>query len=224
MKKILLFLFLIPFLSFGQKEKKVNKRKQAKSKAITNVIALKSGVLLVRLSEKKNTINAMKKVGKDKLAAKTEYKQRERNLAIVAAFSSNFDFCPVYFFFSDDSKYIRKKQLDSIVFLNEQLQHDSSITVNATTFFTAVLGVTEPDTTNYSKHTYFEKGEQSTTYYGAGEIAVSALIIKDDQIYQLGKPFPYYVREFKGLPFHRAIFRMVQKMNENLLAFYNKNN
>lgn len=223
MKKLIILLVMLPLLSFAQKEKKVRPRQQAKIKATANIQQLKKSVLLVRLSEKKNTINAMKKVGKDKLAAKTKHKQREKNKKIIAAFLSNFDFCPVYFFFSDDSKYIRNKQLDSVIFLNENLEHDTSIKVNTRTFFTAELGVTEPDTTNYSSETYFDKGKKSTTYYGAGEISLSALIIKDDQIYQLGKPFPYYVREYAGLPFQARIAKMVRKMNQKLISFYKKN-
>ncbi|PCJ23275.1 MAG: hypothetical protein COA97_11945 [Flavobacteriales bacterium] len=229
--KYLLFLFLFsPLISFAQKEEVVShKRKdikearvEAKIKAKEQVLQLHDGVLLVRLSTRKKSLAAMRKANKNKLADKTENKLRIKNQKIVNAFRVNFNFCPVYFFYSDYSKYVRNSQLDNVMFLNDSLQLDSTIKVSSNKYLTAELGITEPDTKKYGSTTGFESGEKTTTYYGGPEITVTGLIIKDEQFEQLRKPFPYYVREFSGLPFYRAIHKMVLIMNNNLQKFYSR--
>ncbi|MBL4593567.1 MAG: hypothetical protein JKX68_07110 [Flavobacteriales bacterium] len=230
MKRFLILILLIPIISFAQEEKVVNhKRKnikktkeEAKIKAENQILDLKNGVLIVRLSTKKKSIAAMRKANKNKLADKTESKLHTRNQHIINAFRTNFNFCPVYFFYSDYSKHIKNNQLDSVVFLNDSLQLDFNIKINAKKFLTAELGITEPDNKKYSSTTGIEKGEKTTTYYGGSGVTITGLIMKDQQFEQLRKPFPYYIREFVGLPFHRAIHKMVIKMNNDLKRFYLK--
>jgi len=196
---------MLPLISFAQKEKKQSQRKQGKAEAVKDIQQLKKTVLLVRLSARKNSINAMRKVGKEKMALKTERKQRERNLLIIEAFKKEFTFCEVYFFYSEDSDFIRKHQLDSVSFLSEKLLIDKAIEFKNTSFYTAELGTVNSDAENSS-----------------GNLSISALIIKDDQLVQLNQYFPYYIREFKGLPFQRAIFKMVKQMDNKLFEFYNE--
>ena len=69
--------------------------------AANQIELLKEGVLLIRLQNKQNTIAALKKVKRFKEADKVEYQQKELNLQYIQAFRSHFNFCKVYFFYSN---------------------------------------------------------------------------------------------------------------------------
>ena len=223
---------LLPIISFAQEEKVISHKKEdikkakqeAKLKAKEQISQLHNGILLVRLSTRKKSIAAMRKANKNELANKTENKLRKKNIEIISAFKSNFDFCPVYFFYSDYSKYVRKNQLDSVVFLNDSLQPDSNIKVANKKFLTAQFGTTEPDTKTYSSYTHFDKGEKTTTYYGGSALTLNALVMKNNQLEQLRKPFPYYVREYPNPVTHRSVYKMVLIMNYKLNHYYRKTN
>ena len=217
MRGVILISFLIPIFCFSQNEKQLSKVIKKKIIAKNTINNIKNNIILVRLSAKSNTISAMRSVGKNKLADKTEAKQLKRNKAIVSAFKTNFSFCPVYFFYSEDSKYVSNNKLDSVNFLTDSLLIDKNIRVSSNLFYVIDFGSLEPET---NKGNLNKKGEEK--YYPSSNITISALIIKDSQFTQLQKPFPYYVREFKGLPFKKSVSKMVVKLNEQLNSFYSK--
>ena len=96
---LLFFISITGILQATQTEKnKPSLRKQRNYSAKKQINQLKDGALLVRLKTKKNTISALRKIGKSKLADEIEKKQSEYNLNIITAFKTNFDFCPTYFF------------------------------------------------------------------------------------------------------------------------------
>lgn len=220
MKGFLFLILLIPIISCSPKEHIINHRKEAKIKSEKQIVELHDGVLLVRLSTKKNTIAAMKKAGKIKLANKTETKLKERNQLIINAFRNNFNYCPVYFFYSDYSKYVTNNHLENVIFLNDSLELDQTIKTTKQTFFIAEFGAIYPDTTKYATRHYYGNGKKEVKHYGGSEITVTALIIKDNHFAQLKEPFPYYVRERKGMPFQRSIHQVVLNMNFKLKHYY----
>jgi len=220
--KLLILLLFISAFSFAQREKKTSYRKQCKIDSERQINELRNGVLLVRLKTKKKTISAMRKAKRYKLADKTEQELKKRNQFIITGFKSNFNFCPVYFFYSHDSKYVRNNNLDSISFLNDSLIIDNSITVNNSNIYVAEFGSVYPDTMVYSQSEYFEYGKKQTTNYGGSALTITALIIKSNQFTQLKDPFPYFVREFKGLLIQRSIKKAIYKMNAKLVKFVNE--
>jgi len=176
-----------------QSDKDPKKPEQAKAQ----INQLLEGALLVRLQTKNKSITALREKGNDKLADKIEAEQRKYNLEIASAFKTLFDFCPVYFFYSDDSQKIRERQFDQVVFLSESLLPDTEIKLTKDYFLTAEFGTIE------------------------GENAFGALIIKDDQFKELERPFPYYVRTFESLPIvRRSVYKTVLMMNAKLHEFY----
>lgn len=221
MKNILFLFFLIPLTSFSQENNSVNSREQRIADSKQQIQELHESVLLVRLSTKKTSINALRKVGRKELAQKIEEKQKTRNQEIINSFRAHFDFCPVYFFYSDYSKYIINNQLDSVLFLNDKLEITPSIKVSNSIYFTAEFTSLEQDTAQYHNSTYYDRGEKKESYYGGSENSLTGLIIKNKNLYQLKHPFPYYVREYKGLFFQRAIPKVIIKMNQNLHNYYN---
>ena len=100
-------LFLSPIYS----QDSTNYRSINKANSIRQIKELHNGILLVRLSAKQNTIEAMQKVGKLELAEKIRLKQRERNLKIVKAFRDHFTFCSVFFFYSSIQLHIWSDQV-----------------------------------------------------------------------------------------------------------------
>lgn len=207
-------------------KKKVSFRKQSKMLIKQQINQLHDGALLVRLKTRKNSIAALRKIGKDKLADKIEKRQAAINKDIVSAFQDNFDFCPTYFFFSDFSKDVRERLFDNVEFLNDSLLPDTTIMFNSMSFLTAEFGTIEQDTEKYFDGYYYAPGEngleRQTRYYGGPNMGSGALVIKSDQFIQLRKPFPYYVRTFDSLPIKRKPKNVVRIMNKKLHKRKNK--
>ena len=189
----LIFLFTTA-IGFAQetipRKKRVSHRKQNHILAEEQINQLKEGALLIRLKTKSNSILALRKMGKDKLADKVAQKQADYNLNIVIAFKTTFNFCPTYFFFSDYSKEVREKRFDQVVFLNNNLLADSTIKFDNKYFLTAEFGTIEQDTAKYFSHYSYEPDsslslKRVSNYYGGPDLGFGALIIKSDKFIQL---------------------------------------
>ena len=177
--------------------------------------------MLVRLRTRSNSINALRKAGNEQVAKRIEDAQAERNRSIVQAFKQEFDFCPVYFFFSDDSKNVRDHKLSEVRFLNDQLQHDPSIQFAGKNYLTAEFANIEQDTLKrFNNYATDPADSKEKRYYGGTNFGFAALIIKSDQLVQLRRPFPYYVRTYEGLPFKRKKATVVKILNKELHQFY----
>jgi len=231
MNKIIigLWLFLISSISISQvineKKEKRNFRKHLKIQVKEQISQIHDGALLVRLKTKKNSIEALRKIEKNTLADKIEKKQAKRNKAIISAFQKRFDFCPTFFFFSDYSQSIKEKKFDKVLFLNSNLQLDSTIKFDKKTFLTAEFGTIEPDTAKYFSYYSLEPDgnwsvKKIKNYYGGSSLVFDALLIKSDIFIQLRRPFPYYARTFDS--FHPK--RVVKRMNRKLRRFYKQKN
>lgn len=202
-------------------QKKVSLKKQRKIVAAKQINELKNGVLFVRLKTKQKTIEAMKKSGKESLAKKTAYKLKNRNLIITKSFKNYFDFCPVYFFYSSDSKHVRNNNLDSIIFLNDDLSTNKSITITNPTIFIAEFGNIEPNQTiTYQSTSHVPATEKRNTYNGGTNFSFKAVVIKDEMFNQLQDPFPYYQRESSGLKEEKHIKGALLALNARLHKFY----
>lgn len=207
------------------KKRESSLRKQLNALTKRQINQLKDGALLVRLQTRKNSITALRKTGKDKLADEMERTQRNYNVKVVSAFRKNFNFCPTYFFFSDYSQNIREGKFDKVVFLSDSLLADTTIKFNASNFLTAEFGTIEQDTAKYFSHTSYEPDQnwslKSNANYCAGpDMGFEALIVKSDQLVQLRRPFPYYVRTYGS----RSLNKTIKKLNIKLHRFYNVRN
>lgn len=211
------------------KGKNIGFRKLMRILAKEQINQLKDGALLVRLQTKENSIAALRKIGKDKLAGKVETKQRNYNIGIISAFKTNFNFCPTYFFFSDYSQNIIERQVYKVAFLSDSLHEDNSIKFSNQKFLTAEFGTIEQDTIEYFSHRSYESNgngslKRVANYHGKPHMGFGALIIKSDQLIQLRRPFKYYARTFDKLPIKRSLNNTVRRMNKKLNKFYNKIN
>ncbi|HKR05436.1 MAG TPA: hypothetical protein VJY62_12445 [Bacteroidia bacterium] len=222
---------LIPTAVYAQEkgaDKKVSQRKQARILMKEQIKQLKAGVLLVRLQTKENAVSSLKEIRKYKLADRIMKRQLRYNKEIISAFKNNFTFCPAYFFFSNYSDSILSGQTNGIVFLNDNLEPDTTIKLNNEKFLTAEFGIIEQETTKHFSNYYYFPGEngpqQKSAYYNKSNMRFGALKIMSGQLEQLKRPFPYYVRTFDFLPFKRKPSKTVMRMNKLLAGYYGKNN
>jgi len=174
---------------------------EAKRIAVEQIKHLNGSVLLVRLKTGKSTIDAMQKAGKTKMAANRQKQVDEENKRIIKAFKDEFDFCPMYFFYSDDSRLLKDKNFESIVYVNDSAQKDKNISPQFSRFFVAEFGSVGPN-----EGAIFD---------------MQGLIIMNDELVPLQKPFPFFVKKSSLRNSKKSIFIAVNKMNRNLWAFYN---
>lgn len=231
---LFIFVFLIPSVAISQeeidwKERKEGFRKQLRRTTNEQINLLHDGALLVRLQTKKMSIDGLRERGNFKLADKIEAQQRELNQKIVNGFTTYFDFSPVYFFYSYDSKYVKNGELDSVRFLNQNLEVDTGITVDADGYLTAEFGKIKQAPGKYYENYKVIQGDGDVRmrkkYYGEPNMGFRALIIKNDEFVQLRKPFPYYVRTLSSFIFiRRKPKKTVKRMNKKLHKFYLRSN
>lgn len=197
----------------GDKSAEIAKREISK---------LKNGVLLVRLMTKSKSIDALRARGDNYTADKIQQKQNELNTRIVVAFRIEFDFCPVYFFYSDYTQQVKDKQLDNVVFVNDSLQPDSSIRLNNENFLIAEFGTVMQESGKHRDGYYYYKDKESDSlarsdYYSA-QSEFPALVIRNDRFIPMRFwLFPYYVRTLAGIRNEQSA---VGIMNKKLLKFY----
>lgn len=177
-----------------------------KQEAVDNIKNLKNGALLVRLKTRQNTIDAFEERGYKKMAKQVKDQQLQSNKKLMETFQEHFDFCKVYFFYSNDSDKILEEDLSGI-FLNDKMEKDASISINEEHIFIAEIGsiITDPSVT-------YRDGTES---YATSGMSESILAIKNDEFEQLRKPFPYYVKAGE-----RFLDKKIAKLNKRLHRFY----
>jgi len=188
MLKKIPFLFFFLFLSSGAFAQ------SSKKEAIAAIKQLKEGALFIRLKTSQNLINAYTGQGKTEAAEKVRAEQAAENLEIMRAFARNFDFCPVYFFYSDNSEKIRQGIYKGSLFYALDNPADFS-----------------------GQGTYLigEFGESEN-----GKI--EGFIFKDKDSKPLRSPFPFMVRLNKGGVMERSKAEIAALASKELHSFYNE--
>ena len=176
-----------------------------------NLNNLKNGFLLVRLRTSENAIKSLEKAGNQTMANTVKVQQQKNNLRLKAAFRENFTYCPVYFFYSSDSDKLLRGETKGIL-LNENLEKDSSLTFPQKPFLVAELTDVQPSNAD-------RIGGAS------GENTFRALVLRDNQLQQLKRPFPFFVKASQSFPPEkRSEAQMVALLNKKLLKATEKAN
>lgn len=200
-----------------------------------HIKALKQGVLLVRLSTQESKIKALRSIGKHAEADKVQQEQFLKNQRIYRAFKKSYTFSPVYFFYNTDTDKVLLCELGQVLYtladgtvdfdkasvcrlqgmlLNENLERDSSITVESKHIYIAEFS-------NLERADSGEPDKPGASATNQEFSSFTALRILDKNMKQLSSPFPYYVRTFSTFdPFRRTEVQVVQKMNDRLKKFY----
>jgi hypothetical protein len=197
---LLLFLFRISFFTIAQDEgvkkpvykdyksdttyARFNKLKNKVAYAQINL--LKTGALLVRLKTNKKAINKFKAVGNIDMATQMQQETDLENKIIMSAYRKEFNFCPVYFFYSECSDSVRHNAISGI-FVDTLLNVNPNIVCNATFFLIAE----QDDLRNSSLGLIPESLAKSSVEGGSYE-RNAGIVIKNKYFFQLHKPFPYF--------------------------------
>ncbi|MGB0404177.1 MAG: hypothetical protein ACPGEG_08780 [Salibacteraceae bacterium] len=224
--KYKLFAFVLCFSSwFLLTAQKTNQTKKERIEIAETLIKnLHDGYLLVRLSNRQKTIDVLIKSGQESRAKQYSEKLARENQALVTAFKNYYSFCPVYFFYSNQSKYVLNKEFGKVDFLDDSLKTDPSIKPEKSQYLIAEITNIEQDTTSRYEDTYIVPGESGpetrSTYSGGTDFGFQAMIVKTENFVQIRKPFPFYVRTFDSLPIKRKPSTIVKKLNSQLNAYY----
>ncbi len=207
---------------------KFEKQKVKKEQSKALIKQFKKTALLVSLPSYKHQINQYKKNGNTKVAKRIINKRDERNRTLMEAFRKHFDFCPVYFFYNDDTEKVRAKDLNGI-FVNSDLEKDPSIQLDDSLFLVGKLGYSvlhQSDNKSYTDvykngynlaEGYTQSGVKDSDYSNYGFTMVN----QDFKL--MPKPFPSHTRGY-FLFMKLSEDKIVTKLNQNLHRFYNKSN
>lgn len=181
---VTLLLLLTQNVFSQEKEKELVLKTDAK-KAREQIIQLRNdGALVVRLFLTKKKIELYRQYGNEKLANQLKEKLDFENSLLVTAFSdSTFSFCPVYFIETNDYGRVINGE-ESGYFLNKNLEVDSSIVMKEDYVLFLERG---PVYDQVSVDDSYTTSETSST-----PVLFDALVIKDINMVQLVKPFPFF--------------------------------
>ncbi len=188
---------------------------------------MKEGVMLVRLKTSEKVIEGLKDAGLFDKAKEVRQEQKEENQEIAAAYHKSFDFCPVYFFYSDCSGKVREGNFEDCL-MDHNLEKMKSVPEIGDNYFISEFShVRKTDPVYFDKNimAYDTTGYKikQKTYYGGTELGPDAVIIMDRHFRQLRGPFPSYVRTYEGFPIlRRKKPKAVAKLNESLQEYYKK--
>ena len=184
---------------------------------------LKNGAILVRLKTNSNTIKALKG-NNDELMERVIAKRDKQNREIIDAFDKVFTLCPVYYFYSDDSKSIAEQKFEGVL-LNNKLNKVKNIPHLKNNYlimeFSYLMQNTD-STWSYSEWGVKDGKSQMVDYYAGGsEKGPDALIVLMPDFRLVPTEYPYYARTFKGLPIiERSKEETIKRIVEKFEYFY----
>ncbi len=158
MKKILLFCVIFTFNNYGVLAQHLIKN-------------LPQSAILVRLQTNEHIINYHKQKGLRHIANEEKQKLKNKNEEIIKTFTENWEFCPVYFFYSNHAEEITNKNFQHVFKNNEDY-----------------------NLSNEEKQKL--KNDVIIMYFGQtqGKLKFDALVLNDSKMQQLKKPYPKFIR------------------------------
>lgn len=220
MKRLTLFTILLTTLfhcCLGQ-QAKMSYTRQRKVNAFNQVFELRQGCLLVMLHMAQNKIDALEKMERKTEAVTFRNQQIVKNQSIIAAFKNNFNFCPVYFFFTSEALKFLEYGPDSVSFVDSNLTIDTSIHIRNKKYFVAEFNKIQDDTTGYAKRHHTSPGN-TQTYQTVSSSTSQAFIIESKNLIQLKSPFPNFVSITETDEKIVFVESVVQRINKDLYKF-----
>lgn len=185
-------------LVFAQSQRVITEEQIAYGKK--KIKELKQGALLVRLTNPKSK-------GADSETAKD-------NIDIIKAFNKKFDFCPVYFFYAEDSRFVINKQFSSVRFINSKGKVDSRIAFNKKYFLTAEFQGVD---VNRLKKNLADTSLIKTYSY---RMKYYSLVVKSEKFEQMQMPFPYFIRNPKNPSNNRRFEKTIAKLSNKFHRYH----
>ena len=201
-------------------------RNPAKQKAYESIIALKSGLLLVKLKTN------VKKLAAYRIALENAKGQRRRNQIeglieatiqqrdqknrnIINSFRYRFRFCDVVYFFDTSSTDLKEGRLKRVI--ADTLLTKIPFSPIAVFYLVAEFGMADSD--SYVSHEIAKKGESQIK--PQPDPNALGLVVRDEDFVQMPKPFPYFIKE-ELIVTGKSEERMVEKLDARLFELYRK--
>lgn len=196
-----------------------------KEHARKEISSLRKGVLLVRLKTLDRSVEALKKMGEPIRSEEIRKKIDDQNRALIDAFEKEFNFCPVFFFYSKDSKAVIEGDRAGNLF------NSRGDTVGLDFPYSKIyFADTGPLAADTSTHFYTYERVQNGNFsnerikrkFAGQAMGFGALVLKDDRFVNLRSPLPYYVKTYGHFFFLRKPHKFVALLNDKLYRYYNK--
>ena len=195
---------------------KKNDKKSNQEFSKQQVKTLKTTALLVRLRGYKKQIAIFEEQGDTAMVRLIKQKRDIQNLSLIEAFAFKFDFCPVYFFYNYDSRKIKNREFEG-VFLNSNLQKDSTIRFELDTFLIGELGYAfegvDENTVLDDKNTIRSRNNTTSDFSNYG------FNIRNHDFYIIPKPFPNFVSGYFAI-FKKSDKAIIERVNQELHKYY----
>lgn len=218
----ILFIFFV-FTTLHAQETVMSKEEQ-KARAKQEIQNLQTGKLIVRLESNAKKIQKLRDILKSKGLNQKEKKNLQKrldetiaytnrqNTLFIQAFQEFYNFSDILFTYDLHSEELLEGQQKGY-FLDKDLKIDNSLSLGNGKFLTVRFGNADYASSN----------------------GAQGMIITDQKLKDLNRPFPYAVREGGFLYVFDKIFdkdeaairnipRMVQRLNSNLKTFYSQFN
>lgn len=210
MKSTLFFLFIALNLQ-AQDISKLEQKQKSLEIAKSQLQALKNGFLLVRLDDKKTEIDYYLKHNNIDEANKIQAQQDKIDEQIRLAFEKYFTMCPVYYFKMSDTRNLLEEKYDAVQVYDAQGQLTTNVDLTSGNFFIAEFGVANQD--EVTNDEAVNDGEYME------RMAVSALVIRQNNMLELRDPFPYFVKYNTMGGIKSRYLGPVRRWQEKLTAF-----
>lgn len=156
---------------------------------------LKEGAIIVRLKTNKRLIDELLRQGNKELALEKQLEQYAINKNIFFAYKDNFNFCKVYFMYSNSSDSLLNGSRENI-FLDSNLTIDPAIHMNEKFYMIA-----ERDYGYNSSIGFVPEDSARTIVERGNPVREMAVVLKNKYGHQLKAPFPYLVKEKNFMDF-----------------------
>ncbi len=211
-------------ITFDKELFKKQSKENNKEKSVKLIHDLKNTALLVSLPSYKYRINKCLEAGNTEMVKRLEEERYRKNIELMTAFKTYFDFCPVYFFYNHDAHKIKNRDFENI-FLNESLENDPNIKFNKSEFLVGRLGYSNLDTTQNASYTDVYKNGfniaegYTVSYQSESNFSNYGFTMVNQNFEFLDSPFPSHTRGY-FLFTRRSPANLVKRLNEKMHKFY----
>ena len=176
-----------------------------------NINNLKEGALLIRLKTRSKSLKAYEKAGATHLIKRIKKERDAENKKIIDLFNKYFDFCPTYFFYTDDTELLLLGKHEGM-FLNNELKKDKNIILDKDFYLIAEFDVLLEEKL-WTDSTLTATNQNKVYQHQALN---KVIVIKDKNLEQLKDPFPFYVKAST----ERFWPRKVEKLNKRFHKYF----
>ncbi len=202
-----LFIFIIIILNFTNCKNIIHR----KDRVTIQLNELKSGTLLVRLRTIEAKVAKLKEMGKFDEAKKIETFNKQFHFDIVHSFAAHFNYCPVYFFYSNHTEDIRMGKFEGKIFDTKGNKIKNLETPLSQIFFAEFGQV-------HQQEILMEQDGKKIKVAGVG--GKDALVIRTSEEIQPERPFPYAI-DYKNV-FNGNLNAAIRKLNKRLFKTHKK--